>query len=88
MTTTKYKATTGHYPRVEVVVIDRESDSSVWIKGRRLAKLNSPESYFETFEEAKTHLIACATDDVNTAKARLEYKTAFLCKVHELVVAV
>ena len=84
MTITKYKATTGSYPSVVVVVIDRESDSSVWIKGRRLAKLSSYESYFDTFQEAKSHLIAYATDEVNKAKARLDYRNEILSKANQV----
>lgn len=54
--TTWFKA--GQYGnRIERVEIEKSTDSSVWIKGRRNAIKSSYENYFKSFDEAKSFLL-------------------------------
>ena len=53
----KYKANYCVRPEVEKVEIEKETESSVWIKGRREAKETQYHAFFNTFQEAKDFLI-------------------------------
>lgn len=65
-----YKATIS--PSVERVEVERFTDSSVWIKGRRNARVSSYESYFFTREEALEHLRIIFSSRLEMAKMRLK----------------
>lgn len=58
--------------RIEEVEIDRETESSVWINGSRVAKIGVYGSYHDTWEEAHQRLLALAQRDVDTLRRRLE----------------
>ncbi len=58
--------------KIKPVEIERETDASVFIKGRRRAKRSSCESYFDTWEEAKAHLMSVAESKLNSARRELE----------------
>jgi hypothetical protein len=57
---------------IEVVDIERETESSVWINGSRCGKLTEYHSYFDTFIEAKSHLLAGAERKVKNARFSLQ----------------
>jgi len=78
----KYKTLSAR--AIEIVECERESDSSVWIDGRRHLKESDYESYFETFLQAKLHLINRAQDRVNAGTRRLKFATDALDAVHKL----
>jgi hypothetical protein len=63
---TMYEATWNY--KVNAVKIERESESSVWIDGRRKSKQNS---FFGSFDEAKSYLVSKAKDEVMFSKQRL-----------------
>ena len=73
----KYKA----YPswvawRNDITPVDceRETDSSVFIKGRRSAKISNYECYYDTWDAAHNALVNAAKD--KTASARKEVESA------------
>jgi hypothetical protein len=74
----KYRATrnVGIYP-VEVI---RETEHSVYFQNRRgfvgerrAKKVTAHDSYHDSWEAAKSHLLAYAEVDVSTARLRLQY---------------
>jgi len=67
----KYK--TWYPDTLEIVEVDdRESEKFVWINGKRRSKRTDQKSYFDTFDEAKQHLLKVAEKDVNSARLDLE----------------
>lgn len=69
--TTKYMTTCYARDEIKPVAVDKETDSSVWIDGRRRAKLSSYESFFDTWDDAHNYLIALAETDMVVAKGKL-----------------
>ncbi len=69
---------------IEAVEVDRETESSVWIKGRRNSKLSSYENYFPTFSQAKEFAVARSTRAVEVAQRRLDSENAALAAAQKL----
>lgn len=67
----KYR-TSPYGKLIETVEVERETEASVWINGQRNAKRTEYHSYFDTFAEAKQHLLDLAEKSVNSAQLRLE----------------
>lgn len=74
----KYKV--DHYwePRIEKVEVEKESGSSVWIRGRREAKETQYHAFFNTFQEAKDHLIDVFSKKAQEARLRLDLANGYL----------
>lgn len=69
--TTWYRA----WPTFNEIVpvdVDKATDSSVWIGGRRLARATDHQSYFPTWDEAHAHLLQRAQEDLDRARRSLE----------------
>ena len=72
----KYR--TGGYDRwlveakIEEVEAERETETSIWIKGRRNNKLSGYEAYHDTWEAAHNFLMEKATEKVESARRELE----------------
>ena len=56
---------------IKHVECERETESNVWINGRRYGKTAGGDRYFDTFNEAKAYLMKIAEEDVEKAKSRL-----------------
>lgn len=56
---------------IEAVDVDRETEASVWVNGRRNGKRTEYHSYFDTFAEAKQYLLDIAERSVNSARLNL-----------------
>lgn len=71
--TTKFKARTWFYklPAIEEVEIDRETDKSVWINGRRRDKETGDCIYADTWEEAKSFMLKHIRREYESAAHRL-----------------
>lgn len=69
---------------IKVVDVDRETTSSVWIRGRRTSKRTEDYSYFDTFAEAKQYLLGIAEREVNSARQNLERAEGNYNNVKEL----
>lgn len=75
MTTTKFRA--GDYRnRITAIEIERETDSSVWIGGRRSAKSTEYDNYFDTWDEAHKFLLDKAGALLDAARHRLQQAQA------------
>jgi len=70
----KYRAA---FKSIEPVEVVRETDKCVWVKHngigseRRSNKISDYESWFDTWDEAKAHLVKIAEDDLNRARLQL-----------------
>lgn len=73
----KYEADTS-WLKISKVEVERETKNSVWINGRRNAKLSGWKSYFDTFQEAKEYLIQAKNEDVFRARCALNRANAAL----------
>lgn len=71
-------------PRIDVIEVDRETESSVWIGGRRRAKQSVWDCYFDTFDEAKAFLTAKAEARLTAARLRLNDAQGFAGNVKGL----
>jgi hypothetical protein len=58
---------------IKKVEVEKETDSSVWAKGKRIAKRARHQSIFDGWEEAKEHLLKEAEASVISARRQLEY---------------
>jgi poly(3-hydroxyalkanoate) synthetase len=69
---TKFR--TGGFGRqlIEAVEVERETDSSVWIKGNRNAKITSYHKYWDSWEEAHAYLLERADRSLQDARRALE----------------
>lgn len=68
--TTKYK-TGWKCDKIEKIEVERETDSSVWINGRRHYKRSVNEKYFDTWELAHACLLSRAEQKAADARMRL-----------------
>jgi hypothetical protein len=57
---------------IERVAVEKETESSVWINGRRNAKKTDYHSYFDTWDDAKRHLLTVAEKKVVGIRLNLE----------------
>ena len=83
--TTKFlvrKVTWGRL--IELVEVEKETEASVWIEGRRSAKRSSYENYFDTFDEAKAFLTEYAEQILTNARKSLEHAQEFAGNVRGL----
>lgn len=78
----KYKTRWGG---VEPVEVEGETEKFVIIQGRREAKRSEWSCYFDSFEEAKAHLVASAENAVTDAEQRLSAANKELALVLDLV---
>ncbi len=52
------------YPEIVRVECDRETERSLWIKGRRVNKFNFYDQYHNTFDGAKRSLVSKIEDKI------------------------
>jgi len=71
-------------PKIEVVEVERETDSSIWVNGNRFSKRGAWKSYFNTFEEAKAALIEKQKEKNKRLERSLKRGTAVLNEVEAL----
>ena len=67
----KYQ-TNGFWP-IKTVEVEKETENSVWINGRQNRKLTEYHCYFDTFEDAKNHVIGEAQAGIEKVKRQMEY---------------
>ena len=68
---TKYKAML-HLKIIVKVEVERETNASVWINGKRDDKKNRIISYFDTFDEAKEWMIHSKKEYIKQVEKTLE----------------
>ena len=74
----KYKVNYYWRPEVEKVEVEKETESSVWIKGRREAKEAQYHAFFDTFQEAKDFLIDVFEKKARSVRRQLEQANGYL----------
>ena len=70
---TKYIAHSWGSKSIEKVEIEKETNKSYWMKGRRYQKHTNYEKIFETYAEAKGFLIEKQREKIDAKKSQLEY---------------
>jgi hypothetical protein len=65
----KYRAS-PYGKKIELVIVERETQSSIWIRGSRMAKRNT---FFDTWEDAKDYLLSEAARKLSSARTNLQY---------------
>lgn len=75
---TKFKTSGINFSKIDKVEVERETESSVWIGGRRRSKNTDYECYHDTWNDAKCHLIGLAQADVDKYRFRLERAKSIL----------
>lgn len=78
----KYK-TTGKFSRIDVVEISRETEHCVWVRGIRRSKTGY-QSFHDTYDEAKAHIVGQLRHDLQAAKRRVEDLRDRLAKANQL----
>lgn len=68
-------------PKVEIVNIEKATDSSVWIGSRRRNRISEWECYFETLDDALTHLRTGLEDRVASLKRDMSVAQSALGEV-------
>ena len=67
--------------KIEEVEVLRETESSVWVKGRRLQKVTEWNVYHDTWDEAHSYLLEKAKGKVEYARRQLEEHKSYLGNV-------
>lgn len=83
---TKYK-TGGYYgsgQMIKEVQIDKETDKSIWIGGRRRSKESSYYTYHDSWDLARDHLMSLAEISLENARVRLQKAQSHLGNVKGL----
>lgn len=70
--------------KIKSVEVERETESSVWVDGRRNAKSGQYANYFDTWLEAKSFLLCEAAADVVNAKSKLDHYKSKLQEIEAL----
>lgn len=84
--------TTHWSSKIDTVEIERESDSSVWVKGngyksdslRRVNKKGSTHAYHDTWEDAHAHLLNRASRAAESLKERLQQARSALGQIESM----
>ena len=69
---------------ISEVEVERETESSVWINGRRSAKKSDWHSYFDDYFEAKGFLVEMATIKLGYARDNLDKAERDLARIESL----
>lgn len=60
------------FNKIYAVEIERFNDVSVWIEGRRQARVSGWRNYYPTWDDAHKALLVEATNDVDRCRRHLE----------------
>jgi hypothetical protein len=79
----KFRCTPAHHfsDPITAVPVERETESSVWIKGRRQPKSSTFYCYFDTWQQAHEALIDAREKGVAMARRDLELANSYLGNV-------
>ena len=84
MAETWYRLQRWAIAEITPVEVERHTESSVWIKGRRNARTTAWDSYFRTWEAARDCLLKRAELDLAASRRQLEQAQGFLGNVKGL----
>lgn len=74
--------------KIEAVVVERHTESSVWIKGRKRAQQSTYDNYFPTWGAAHAMLMADAKEHVESCRSALERANSLLGNVKGMRAAI
>lgn len=81
----KYRADDGIRPKIEIVECeDRETATSVFVKGARRSKESAHECYLDSFDGAKAWLLDRAERRVREKRVALQIAQVSLCNARGL----
>lgn len=69
----KYEAGGFGKEKIVSIEVERETANCIYINGRRCAKVGSYLSYFDTWQQAKDHLLQQRQDKIDDARRSLQY---------------
>jgi hypothetical protein len=64
--------------------VEKETDSTMWVNGKRMVKKTEMNCYFKTYNEAKTYLILKQKDKITKIETSLKFAQNQLQKLQEL----
>ncbi len=79
----EYIPSTSWNPEIKEIEIERETEDSIWVKGRRSAKFSSYRCYVSTYAEAKERMEKLVEDDLKREKQRHLNKITELLEYQE-----
>jgi len=71
-------------PKVEPVEVERSTETSVWVNGRRNAIESNSNVYCRTFEEAKKIVVDHLTEKYEQASKRMLYQKELLTEAQRI----
>ncbi len=77
--------TGGWSQPVEAVEVERSSENSIWVNGRRRARMSSYEKYWDTEKEAWDHLVKEAAYRLESATADMDRASEMLDEVRAAI---
>jgi len=83
MASTWYKAS-KYTDRIDSVTVERDTDSSIWINGRRSAKATAYEQYFPTWYQACGYLLSRTQSKIAYLERELEQEKSRLDKIGKM----
>lgn len=72
------------FQTIKIIEVERESTSAVWINGKMRFKNTESESYFDSFQNAKQHLVTIQEKKIDILKYRLDSAKIELDKIIKL----
>jgi hypothetical protein len=76
--------TGGWGKEIEAVEVERQTDNSVWIDGRRIKKMSNWKKYHDTWVKAWEYLLSVAQGRVEGAEIQLVSAEEYLKKIEGL----
>lgn len=80
---TKYRTDTWK-PEIVTIEAERETHSSLWIRGRRRNKSSSYDKFHDSWEEAKAYLLNKAELTVKNCESELDSAKDKISKIKKL----
>jgi hypothetical protein len=74
----KYKAKFWWEPKIEKIEIEKETESFVFFRNKKEKKKTQDYVYFDSFDEAKAHLIQVYEGKATDARRALEMANSYL----------
>jgi len=82
--TIRYIARTWIDHKIESVLIDRETDKSIWVRGTKIAKESNGQCVFNTFQEAKNFLTTHLKEEIENREKSIDTLRSKLKLIEDL----
>ena len=84
----KYACRISHWgldPEIKPIEVERETDNSVWVKGKRQAKKSDGRNYYDTWQEAHSALLDAAVGRVDNLTYAVKREQKKLYAIENMV---